>query len=159
MKTLATLLLAVFCLSTSLHAQDPSPSLGDRLKRAVDRTRDALAGVADKVSSKSRSWYNDAKAHLTMSQYDYYDRAGKTLARIDAEATVLGELAGGPNEREYFKTRILALQQHLKFAHEEFDKLRASETEQMFRARQKTFEHTLGSLEGAVAQAQEEAGL
>jgi hypothetical protein len=159
MKTAATLLLTAFCLSASLPAQDSSPSLGDRLKRAVDRTKDALAGVADKVQSKSRTWYNNAKSHLTMSQYDYYDRAGSAIARMDAEVAVLQELASGPGEREYFKTRILALQQHLKFAHEEFDKLKTSETEEMFRARQKGFEHTLGALEAAVGQAQEEAGL
>ena len=61
--------------------------------------------------------------------------------------------------RDYFKTRVSALEQHYAFAVKEQETLTAITDDAQFRARQKSFDKTLWTLEAAVAQAQEEAGL
>ena len=61
--------------------------------------------------------------------------------------------------RDYFKTRVSALEQHHAFAVKEQETLAAIADDAQFRARQKSFDKTLWTLEAAVEQAQEEAGL
>ncbi len=154
MKTVVLTTLAVLTLSASLHAE---PTIGDRVRRALDKAADKVGEVADKVESKSRTWYAETKENLRLSRSEYTPRADRALMRFDAEIAVLQELA--INQPPYFKTRVLALQQHATFARAEFETLRISESEDVFRARQKSFEHTLWTLEAAIGGAQEELGL
>ncbi|MDB6139119.1 MAG: hypothetical protein JWO94_2191, partial [Verrucomicrobiaceae bacterium] len=83
----------------------------------------------------------------------------RTLARYTAEIAVLKEQSTGPGQRDYFKLRVQALEQHAAFATAELDRLRLSESEEVFRARQTSFDRTLWTLEAALGQAQEEAGM
>jgi hypothetical protein len=156
MKTPALFLLAVLSLSVFSQAED---SIGDRLRHALDKTKEKVAQIGDAVQSKSRTWYKQAAENLHLTSADYVARADKTLARFNAEIAALQEIAAGPGQRDYFKTRVLSLQQHATFAKGELETLRGSETEELFRARQKSFDRTMWTLENAVGDAQEEAGL
>ena len=156
MKTIAFTLLATLVLSAPLYAED---SVADHVRRAIDKTKEKVEEIAGSVQNHSRAWFNEARENLRLTRPEYTERAERALARFDADITVLKELSGGPGQRDYFKTRVFALQQHATFARTELDTLRASESEEVFRARQKSFDRTLWTLESAVGEAQEEAGI
>lgn len=143
-------LLACLCLS-SLQADD----LNEQLRRAAEKLKNEIAKVKDQAEVKGREWYKQAKEHLTTSREEYLKKAGDALTRWKADIDVLKEQGG----RDYFKTRVLALEQHHAYAAKEMETLNAITDEAQFRARQKSFDKTLWTLEAAVEQAQEEAGL
>lgn len=143
-------LLACLCLS-SLQADD----LNEQLRRAAEKLKNEIAKVKDQAEVKGREWYKQAKEHLTTSREEYLKKAGDALTRWKADIDVLKEQGG----RDYFKTRVLALEQHHDYAVKEMETLNAITDEAQFRARQKSFDKTLWTLEAAVEQAQEEAGL
>lgn len=147
-----TLLCLAFCLClVPLHAED----LGEQLRRAAEKLKHELTKVKDQADVKGRGWYQQAKDHLSTSREEYLKKAGEALTRWKADIDVLKEQGG----RDYFKTRVLALEQHHAYAMKEMEMLTALTEEAPFRARQKSFDRTLWTLEAAVEQAQEEAGL
>ena len=156
MKTSAYTLLIALSLGAASYAED---SIGDKVRRAFDKTKDKVVEIAGTVQSKSRHWYNEAKENLRLTRTEYTESAARTLTQFNAEIGVLKDLSGGPMQRDYVKTRVIALEQHATFAKNEFESLRASESEEVFRARQKSFDRTLWTLEAAIGTAQEEAGL
>jgi hypothetical protein len=110
--------------------------------------------VKEQTEVKGREWYKKAKERLATSREEYVKNASEALNRWKADIDVLKEQTG----RDYFKTRIQALVEHHTFAMQELAVLNSLADEASFRARQKTFDKTLWTLEAAVEQAQEEAG-
>jgi hypothetical protein len=157
MKTTAITLITALLMSCLVQAEDNN--LADQLRKALEKAKDKLGEAAEKAGQKGREWYHQAKDILRLSRPEYTKRAEKKIEEFDAQVAVLKELSSAPGQREYFKTRVVSLQQHLAFAKSEFQTLTLSDTEAMFRARQSTFNKTLWTLEAAIEQAQEEAGL
>ncbi len=155
MKTSIIACLALLSVNSLIRADD----ITDQIRRAVNKTRDKVEEITEKVKEDSRSWYRQTKENLRLSRSEYTERADRTLARFRAEVGVLKDLSGGPGQRDYFKTRVQALEQHATFATAELETMRLSESDEVFRARQKSFDRTLWTLEAALGQAQEEAGL
>jgi len=151
MKKHALLCLALSLCLVPLHAED----LGEQLRRAAEKFKQELTKVKDQAGVKGRAWYQQAKDHLSTSREEYLKKAGDALTRWKADIDVLKEQGG----RDYFKTRVLALEQHHAYAMKEMETLTALTEDAPFRARQKSFDRTLWTLEAAVEQAQEEAGL
>lgn len=156
MKTWALSLIAVLVAGTCAHAED---NLADQLKRALDKAKVKLNEAADKAGEKGREWYRQAKDNLKLSRPEYLKRAEKKLSESEAQVAVLKEMSNSPGQRDYFKTRVSALEQHAAFAKSEYASLAAADSEAMFRARQSIFNKTVWTLEAAIEQAQEEAGL
>lgn len=138
------------------HAED---NLGDQLRRALEKAKGKIGEVAEKAGDKGRQWYRQAKENLKLSKPEYLKRAGAKLKDLDERVAVLHEMSSAPGQREYFKTRVIALEQHVVFAKGEIQALEASETEAAFRAKQSHFNKTVWTLEAAVEQAEEEAGV
>jgi hypothetical protein len=149
-KILLTCLALGLCLQ-SLRADD---SL-EQLRRAAEKLKNEFSKVKEQSEVKGREWYKKAKDHLTTSREEYLKQSSAALTRWKADIDVLKEQMG----REYFKTRVTALEQHYTFAVKELETLSAITDEAQFRARQKSFDKTLWTLEAAIEQAQEEAGL
>jgi vacuolar-type H+-ATPase subunit H len=156
MKLVVTTLTAVLALGSILHAED---NLADQLKRALDKAKVKIGEAAEKAGDKGREWYRKAKENLKLSRPEYLKRADQKLKDSEAQIAVLREMSNAPGQRDYFKTRVVALEQHLVFAKTEFLNLESAEGEAMFRARQSIFNKTVWTLEAAIEQAQEEAGL
>lgn len=150
-KALLTCLALTLCLH-SLHAGD---SLDEQLRRAAEKLKNEFSKVKDQSEVKGREWYKKAKEHLTTSREEYLKQSSAALTRWKADIDVLKDQGG----RDYFKTRVTALEQHYAFAVKELETLTAITDDAQFRARQKSFDKTLWTLEAAVEQAQEEAGL
>lgn len=150
-KAFLTCLTLALCLH-SLHAED---SLNDQLRRAAEKLKNEFSKVKEQGEVKGREWFKKAKDHLTTSREEYLTQASTALTRWKADIDVLKDQGG----RDYFKTRVSALEQHHAFAVNELQTLTAITDEAQFRARQKSFDKTLWTLEAAVEQAQEEAGL
>lgn len=150
-KPLLACLLLSLCLS-SMQAED---SLNEQLRRAAEKLKNEFAKVKDQAEVKGREWFKAAKEHVTTSREEYLKKAGDALSRWKADIDVLKEQGG----RDYFKTRVQALEEHHAFAMKEMETLGGIAEEAQFRARQKSFDKTLWTLEAAVEQAQEEAGL
>lgn len=155
MKTRLLTLLAVLAVGSVVQADD----LSDQLKRALEKAKVKVGDLAVKAEQKGREWYYQAKENLRLSRPEYTKRAQKKLEQLDANVLVLHEMLNSPGQRDYFKTRVTALDQHVAYAKTEYLNLEAAETEAVFRARQSGFNKTLWTLEAAVEQAQEEAGL
>ena len=155
MKTPLLTLLAVLLVGSFVQAED----LGDQLKRALEKAKVKVGDMAVKAEQKGREWYYAAKENLRLTRPEYTKRASKKLEQLDADVQVLHEMLNAPGQRDYFKTRVAALDQHVEYAKAEFKNLDASDSEAIFRARQSGFNKTLWTLEAAVEQAQEEAGL
>lgn len=150
-KLLLTCILLSFCLS-SVQSED---NLSEQLRRAAEKLKNEFAKVKDQAEVKGHEWYKKAKEHLTTSREEYLKKAGDALTRWKADIDVLKDQVG----REYFKTRVKALEEHHAFAMKEMETLNGVTEESQFRARQKSFDKTLWTLEAAIEQAQEEAGL
>jgi len=155
MKTRLATCLAVLAVGSFAHADD----LSDQLKRALEKAKVKVGDMAVKAEQKGREWYYAAKENLRLARPEYTKRAEKKVEQLDANVLVLHEMLNSPGQRDYFKTRVAALDQHVAYAKTEFDNLKSSESEAIFRARQSGFNKTLWTLEAAVEQAQEEAGL
>ncbi len=156
MKTSLLILLAALLAGSFVQAEE---TLADQLRRALDKAKVDVKDFAEKANQKGREWYRQAKENLRLSRGEYTKRAEKKLAQLEADTLVLHEMANAPGQRDYFKTRIAALDQHVAYAKTELKSLQESDSEPVFRARQSTFNKTLWTLEAAVEQAQEEAGL
>jgi|APTNR8051073442_1049403.scaffolds.fasta_scaffold08226_2 hypothetical protein len=155
MKTILLLLTMLSLVPASLHAEE---SLAEKLRRAAEKAAEKAGVALDKVETKGRQWWNDAKESLKMKRPDYEKKANEALTTYAAEIKVLKESTSGVAGRDYFKTRLVALDQHLAFAQNEFQTLKETPSEAEFRARQRKFDRTMWSLDGAVGQALEEAG-
>lgn len=149
-KTFLACLAAFICLSPS-YAQD----LNEQLRRAAEKLKNEFSKVKEQTEVKGREWFKKAKEHLTTSRDEYLKKADDALTRWQADIEVLKEQGG----RDYFKTRVKALEEHHAYALKERETLGGITEEAQFRARQKSFDKTLWTLEAAVEQAQEEAGL
>lgn len=150
-KAILTCLAFSLCAFT-LCAED---SLNEQLRRAAEKLKNEFSKVKEQGEVKGREWYKKAKDHLTTSREEYLKKAGDALSRWKADIEVLKEQGG----RDYFQTRVAALEQHHTFASKELETLTGVTEEAQFRARQKSFDKTLWTLEAAIEQAQEEAGL
>lgn len=148
-------ILTCLALSLCLHTLRAGDSLEEQLRRAAEKFKNEISKAKGQGEVKGREWYKKSKEHLTISREDYLKQAGAALAGWKADIDVLKDEIG----REYFKTRVTALEQHHAFAVKELETLTATTDEAQFRARQKSFDKTLWTLEAAIEQAQEEAGL
>lgn len=147
-------LLTCLALSLCLHSLRADDSL-EQLRRAAEKLKNEFAKVKEQGEVKGREWFKKAKDRLTVSREEYLKQSSAALTRWKADIDVLKEQMG----REYFKTRVTALEQHHAFAIKEMETLATITDEAQFRARQKSFDKTLWTLEAAIEQAQEEAGL
>lgn len=148
-------LLTCLALSLCAHSLRAEDSLNDQLRRAAEKLKNEFSKVKEQGEVKGREWFKKAKEHLTTSREEYLKQSADVLNRWKADIDVLKDQGG----RDYFKTRVTALEQHHAFAVNELEALTAMTDEAQFRARQKSFDKTLWTLEAAVEQAQEEAGL
>ncbi len=149
------LLLASLSIGLCLASVQAEDSLNEQLRRAAEKLRGEFSKVKEQTEVKGREWYQKSKEHLTTNREEYLKKAGDALTRWKAHIDVLKEQGG----RDYFKTRVKALEEHHTFALKEMETLNGTTEEAQFRARQKSFDKTLWTLEAAVEQAQEETGL
>lgn len=148
-------LLTCLALTLCLHSLQAGDSLNDQLRRAAEKLQNEFSKVKEQGPVKGREWYKKTKEHQITSREEYLKQAGVALTRWKADIDVLKDQGG----RDYFKTRVTALEQHYAFAVKEQETLTSITDDAQFRARQKSFDKTLWTLEAAVEQAQEEAGL
>ncbi len=149
-----TALLSTLALCLCLASTQAEDSFTEQLRRAAEKLKNEVSKVKEQTEVKGREWYKKAKERLATSHEEYVKNASEALNRWKADIDVLKEQTG----RDYFKTRIQALVEHHTFAMQELAVLNSLADEASFRARQKTFDKTLWTLESAVEQAQEEAG-
>ncbi len=158
MKTLPRLvcssLFALSVLAHSARAEDSSKAR-DLLDKLVDKASQA----ASKVETKSKGLWQRTKENFKTSREDYTKRASSALITMDAEIQALLESGASVTSRDYFKTRIESLKQHLDYTKREMDRLKEQPSEEAFRVKQKSFDRTLGALGDAIDLAKEEAGL
>lgn len=148
----------------------PAPARAEdgKFKSNSDKTRemlDKLVGEAKKAASKiqegekgSTLWMR-SKETLALPQAEYLKRAESAMKAMDAEVKALAEAEGAVSARDYFKTHVDSLKQQLAYCRQEGEKLRASDSEETFRVKQKKFDRTLGFLASNIQLAKEEAGL
>ncbi len=158
MKTLPRIVyssvIALSLLVTIAHAEDSSKAR-DLLEKLVDKASQA----ANKVETKSKGLWQRTKENFKTSREDYMKKASSALITMDAEIQTLVESGLAVTSRDYFKTRIEALKQHLDYTKREIERLKEQPSEEAFRVKQKSFDRTLGALGDAIDLAKEEAGL
>jgi hypothetical protein len=163
MKT-AVVLALLALLSIPLARAEDKPIKVD--KNTVDKAKDLLEKVvneakdaAGKTKDKSKELWARTKETLSLSREEYLKKAGSALKTMDAEIQVLAESGSAVNSRDYFKTHLESLKQHLDYCRRDFERLQAIDSEEAFRVKQKGFDRGLGFLGDNIELAQEEAGL
>jgi hypothetical protein len=163
MKLAASLVL-LLCFSVAFcNGQDNPIKLDkdtvDKAKDILDKVIGEAKGAVGKTKDGSKELWARTKETLGLTREDYVKRAASGLKTMDAEIQVLAESGSAVNSREYFKTRIEGLKQHLDYCKRDFERLQAAESEEAFRVKQKGFDRGLGFLGDNIELAQEEAGL
>jgi hypothetical protein len=155
-------ILASLTFATA-HAEDKPLKLDkntvDKAKDLLDKVVNEAKDAAVKTKESGKELWARTKETLSLSREEYLKKASSGLKSMDAEIQVLAESGSALNSRDYFKTRIQSLQQHLDYCRRDFDRLQASESEEAFRVKQKGFDRGLGFLGDHIELAQEEAGL
>jgi len=163
MKTPTVLALAsalVLNLSAPAHSEDKKLDM-DKAKSALEK----LVGEARKAAGKMREDDKDnplwprSKETMALPKEDYLKRADSAMKTMDAEIKALAETDSAVNARDYFKTHLESLTQHLRYCRLDAEKLAAVDGEETFRVKQKKFDRSLGFLADNIQLAKEEAGL
>lgn len=159
--TLLSLLL-VTCAAAPLRAADEE---GGREKKTSEKAREVLDKLMDeakkatnKAKEEGRSLWTHSKDLLRLSREEYTKKAEFAMRTMDAEIRALAEADAPVSGRDYFKTRVESLRQQLEYCRRDLERLKGLD-EDGFRAKQKSFDRTLGWLGEHLANAKEEAGL
>ena len=147
----------------TVHAEDKPLKLDkntmDKAKDLLDKVVNEAKDAAVKTKETGKELWARTKETLSLSREEYLKKASSGLKSMDSEIQVLVESGSAVTSRDYFKTRIQALQQHLDYCRRDLERLQASESEEAFRVKQKGFDRGLGFLGDNIELAQEEAGL
>lgn len=155
------LLLAV---PPASHAQEKKPITIDKdttekAKNMLDKLVGDVKEAANKSEKKGRELWSRTKETLGLTREDYMKKAISGLATMEAEIQVLEESGTAITSRDYFKTRIESLKQHLEYCKRDLARLQELPTEEAFRVKQRGFDRGLGFLADNIENAQDEAGL
>jgi polyhydroxyalkanoate synthesis regulator phasin len=155
--------LLVACTALHSHAQDESKKssdkTSDKAKDLLDKLVNEAKKATDKAKDEGKDLWNHSKDLLKLSREEYTPKVEFAMKTMSAEIQALGETDAPVSSRDYFKTRVESLKQHLAYCQREFDRLKEQADEEAFRARQKKFDRTLGWLSEHLAATKEEAGL
>ena len=161
-KPVALVCSTVFALSLLNPARAADEKItADKAKDLLGKLVGEAKKAADKMQEhdKGGTLWPHSKETLALSKDDYLKRAAAGLKTMDAEIKGLAEGESAVNSREYFKTHLEALKQHLSYCRQELDKLGDVENEEAFRVKQKKFDRTLVFLSDNVQLAKDEAGM
>ncbi|HEY2572809.1 MAG TPA: hypothetical protein VGH65_02030 [Verrucomicrobiaceae bacterium] len=153
--------LAFALLATAASAEDKSKLNSDKTKEMLDKLMGEAKKAAGKLKDEDKggsSWPR-SKETLALPQADYLKRADSAMKTMDTEIKALAEAETAVNTRDYFKMHLESLKQHLGYCRQDEEKLKASDSEETFRVKQKKFDRTLGFLADNIQLAKEEAGL
>lgn len=157
--------LSVVCLSLlcgNLMAQNSKIDVEeakDALKKLLGEVSDAAEKATKKSEAKGNEFWERSKDNLVMEREAYSKKVGVAMARMDAELKGLEVSDASISARVYFKVRVESLKQHLQFCREDFERLKATATEEEFRARQRNFDRTVAFLGDQLSLTLKEAGL
>lgn len=153
--------LGLLLLDAGLRAEDKVKSNSDKTREMLDK----LVGEAKKAAGKyqegekgSTLWAR-SKETMALPQAEYLKRAESAMKTMDSEIKALAEAEGAVSVRDYFKTHVESLKQHLAYCRQDGEKLKSSESEETFRVKQKKFDRALGFLAENIQLAKDEAGL
>ena len=150
--------LVLLVLPDNVRAADDKKT-ADKAKELLDKALGEINKAANKVETKSKQFWERTKETLRLSKEEYLKKATSALATMDAEIQGIEESGAAVTTRDYFKTRIESLKQHLDYCKRDLARLSATETEETFRVKQKGFDRTLGALGDNIEVAKDEAGL
>lgn len=163
MKSPALLSLLACLAFTAAPAQDKPITLDknttDKAKDLLEKVVGEVKNAANKTKDTSKELWARTKESLALSREDYLKKATSGIKTMEAEIAVLSESGSAVLSRDYYKTRIESLKQHLEYCKRDLERLQASESEEAFRVKQKGFDRGLGFLGDNIELAQEEAGL
>ncbi len=146
------------------HAEEKKPltidkDTADKAKNMLNKIVGEVKEAANKSDKKGRELWARTKETLGLTREDYVKKAVSAIATMEAEIQVLEESGTAVTTRDYFKTRIESLKQHLDYCKRDLARLQESPTEEAFRVKQRGFDRGLGFLADNIESAQEEAGL
>jgi len=150
-----TLILAtILTLPALAMAQDKT--LPERASDAAATVEHGTKEAAAAVVNATRNAWNSTKAYVTQDPTEFREGAERKLKELAEDIDQLkSESKGELASREYFGTRMKALNEHLVFARTELRKLPGDKKE--FPDARKRMNNTLDGLESAVGEAQKEA--
>ncbi len=155
--------LALLTFTSVVRTQDSKPKPNaDKNKDMLDKLMIEAKKAAGKFQDggdKGSSLWSRSKETLALPKDEYLKRADSALKTMDAEIVALTEAEGPVIARDYFKTHVQSLKQHLIYCRQEEEKLKSSEGDESFRVKQKKFDRTLGFLADNIQLTKEEAGL
>lgn len=163
MKSATLLILLAFCSLTPAQAEDKpikiDKSTVDKAKEMLDKVVNEAKDTAEKAHDKGKELWARTKENLRLSREEYLKKATSGLKTMELEIAEITESGSAVTSRDYFKMRIEGLKLHLDYCKRDFERLQATDSEETFRVKQKTFDRGLSFLGDNIELAQEEAGL
>ena len=163
MKPAALVAFSVFAAATAT-AQDKPIKLDketmDKAKGALEQLMGKAKDAVEKSDDKGgRELWARSKDSLTMPREAYVKKADSAIKTMEAELAALAESGSTLVSREYFKTRMESLKQHVEYCRRDLERLQGAETDEAFRVKQRAFDRGLGFLGDHIELTLEEAGL
>jgi hypothetical protein len=134
-------------------------STTDKAKQMLDKLVGEVKEATKEGADKGKDLWERTKENFTMPREAYVKKVNSALATMDAEIQVLAEGGSAVTTRDYFKTRIEGLKQHLDYCKRDLVRLQEATSEETFRVKQRGFDRGLDFLGQNIELAQEEAGL
>ena len=160
MKAAALLLtLAVFSTATAQDKLKLDKETMDKAKGALEQLIGKAKEAGDKHDDKGRELWERSKESLTMPRDAYVKKADSAIKTMEAELAALAESGSTLISRDYFKTRMESLKQHIDYCKRDLERLQGAETDEAFRVKQRSFDRGLGLLGDHLELTLEEAGL
>ena len=155
-RTLSPLLALAFITSLPASAQETKPLKG-RASYAAEATKDTAKKAAKAVAKTTRETWVKTKAYLSNDPDTYRRGAEQKLNDLGTEIADLRKHSAGVKDRTYFLTRVEALEQHHKYASNQFAALPPEEIRKGRDGQRKPLDTTLERLDDHIDLAQREA--
>lgn len=134
-------------------------STTDKAKQMLDKLVGEVKEAAKESGEKGKDLWERTKENFSLSREEYLKKVNSALATMDAEIQALVESGAAVTSRDYFKTRIESLKQHLDYCKRDLTRLQEAPSDEAFRVKQRGFDRGLDFLGENIELAQEEAGL
>ncbi len=157
----AALALAAATIPTTALVAAEEKSTTEKLKEktsdAVEATKEGTKRAAHTLAKTTRQAWKKTKAYLAEDATTYRDGATKQVNELAAEISQLKARSARAGDRDYFATRVRALEQQHQYAEDQLTGLGAEDLKRGPESKRDRLDQTIDRLEDNVDLAQKEA--
>jgi hypothetical protein len=151
----ALLILALASSAVLAEEKTTAETVKEKASEAVEATREGTKKAARVVAQKTRQAWKRTKAYFSEDAATYREGATGQLKELGSEIARLKEQSA--NDRDYFATRVHALEQQHQYAQDQLAGLSAEELKSAKEIKRRKLSQVIDRLEENIDLAQKEA--